>query len=1178
MSQSKRLFLQDLSGDLPVVRVGNFVVQQPVGQGSMGAVWKGKHVDQDVEVALKVILSEKALHKNFHRAFRQEVRSIAELNHPFIVDVYDYGTVDDAAESASLGQLRAGSPYLVMEYATHGSVATGGYEKMDWEMARLVVFAVLDALAHSHARGVLHRDVKPQNILLTTRETGPGIKLTDYGLAYALRENQQVLHWHRAAGTPEYMAPEQLTGAWRQYGPATDLYALGCVTYELLAGRPPFRGDNVVQIARAHLEDELPALPEDIDVPEEIEAWLGKLLAKKRTQRFSTAADAARALRQIDRTHFDEERLHHAWQRLINLVAPRFSFDGSPNDESLIPTHSLDVLVRNPPANDNPSSSNEEDAPPIIHIPDDWSRNERLYSSRRMVGTGRGIFEMRRLPFLGRGDERDRLWRCLRRCKDRGEPHATLLLGPSGVGKSYLARWFCDRVAELGVAQVFRVHHHRTEEIVDQLAVLLRRRYCLDGRDRSQIEDVFRSLLQELGAAEAYEWEALAELTHTADDPTASSKFHFATTKQRWMVYVRFFERLSKRGPILFWFDDVQWGPQTLHFVHTLLTHPTLRAPIYVVMTGRDDLLSKPSPHRRRLASILDCERADQIEIAPLDEQTLRRLVKEALFLDPAAAYEVTRRAGGNPRHALEIVGDWIDRDLLEATLHGYSLTQDAQLDPPGDGAAIWSRVVNRLAGGCDDTRVLLEMGALLGERFPLQVWRHAAEHLGLSVGNELVESLLQQKHLVRVGQRLEFTQNWLREALFSSAEMRGRWTELNRICARALDECATSTDAIDERVGFLLLEAGKPVEGGQRLLSALRRRYARRDYVAMIYLSQRALQALDDDPTEPVKELRTELLLHLAHGWHNVAANDRCLQYARQAAALAEELDNVPWRGVAARYVMGALYIVGDIEGAKAEADIATSALAGRPEFADTYAQCLLSLAHIALMEDHYDQARVHIDGARKALAGIDAPVVECQIEYVHLKALFLSGQDDKIEIRDIEALLQRCLKAGTNIGAAHCANVGGEVMRRRGQLDQARSWYQTSLDHFQLVEPDMVFLPYQNLALIALEQGRLNVAATRAEAVLQQLRRIDRPQVELHAMAVQLPQLATGDAPDDLHCHLDKMEAIIDDLGFGTDPDLAMCVRIATEKARQSDCTGAVVKRLTELHNRVEPTPDRE
>ncbi|MBX6390680.1 MAG: serine/threonine protein kinase, partial [Frankia sp.] len=260
--------LARVAAALPRYRLG-----AQLGAGSFGLVLAGRHEDLDRAVAVKVLPVDPAAANGpaLAEAFRTEARLLSRLDHPHIVRIYDF-----------VGQ--ADLCLLIMELLAGGTLAQ---HRLPAEAACAVGLAVADALAHAHAHGVLHRDVKPDNILFTA-DGQP--KLTDFGIG-KLFAGASATTSH-VVGTPRYMAPEQVTGG--RLGPPTDLYALGAVLYELLAGRPPFDPTlPVPELLRQHCEVPAPVPP---GVPEPVTGVLLTALAKAPADRYPDATAFARAL------------------------------------------------------------------------------------------------------------------------------------------------------------------------------------------------------------------------------------------------------------------------------------------------------------------------------------------------------------------------------------------------------------------------------------------------------------------------------------------------------------------------------------------------------------------------------------------------------------------------------------------------------------------------------------------------------------------------------------------------------------------------------------------------------------------------------------------------------------------------------------------------------------------
>lgn len=280
-------------------QLGPFVLERPIGAGGMGEVWRAVHSEEQTPVAIKVIGPHWARQPSYRQAFAREVRAIAGLVHPGIVTVHDQGVVGAAAARASGDRIAADSPYLVMEYMPRGSLE-GLLGALDWPLVRVLLREILEALAHAHARGVVHCDLKPGNVLLSGT-VDVAIKLTDFGVAHVLAPGDSLLgdDTPRSAGTPAYMAPEQLLGLWRDFGPWTDLYALGCMLWEMCCGAPPFMAGSLVRLAGMHLHETPGRFIPCFAVPAAFEGWLRRLLAKQTRDRFACAADAAWALARL---------------------------------------------------------------------------------------------------------------------------------------------------------------------------------------------------------------------------------------------------------------------------------------------------------------------------------------------------------------------------------------------------------------------------------------------------------------------------------------------------------------------------------------------------------------------------------------------------------------------------------------------------------------------------------------------------------------------------------------------------------------------------------------------------------------------------------------------------------------------------------------------------------------
>jgi serine/threonine protein kinase len=290
-------------GSAPTRVVGRYEILREVGRGGMAVVWLARQSDLDRNVALKELAAFRAAEPGAVSRFLTESRLAGSLNHPNIVTVHDYFEHD-------------GTPYIAMEFFERGSLRQC-VDRLTFAQTAGVVDGLLAGLAHAESRGVVHRDLKPENVMVTA---DGGVKITDFGLARALEAGGKALTTtDTAAGTPAYMAPEQAMG--KDVGPWTDLYAVGVIAYELLAGHPPFHDTDVpLALALRHVREQVPPLRSVApDVDPRLAAWVERMLAKDPRARPAGAAEA--------RDEFEEA--------VIGVLGPRWQRDSRLGDDVL---------------------------------------------------------------------------------------------------------------------------------------------------------------------------------------------------------------------------------------------------------------------------------------------------------------------------------------------------------------------------------------------------------------------------------------------------------------------------------------------------------------------------------------------------------------------------------------------------------------------------------------------------------------------------------------------------------------------------------------------------------------------------------------------------------------------------------------------------------------------------
>jgi serine/threonine-protein kinase len=258
------------------VLAGRYRLRDRLGAGGMSVVWRAHDDVLDREVAVKVLATEKAADPGLAERVRVEARAAARLRHPHVVEVHDYGQTEDDL------------PYVVMELVDGRSLADLlARGALPWRSAALIGAQVATALAAAHACGVVHRDVKPSNVMVTSA----GVKLVDFGISATVGEADRI--GGEVLGTPAYLAPERLRGG--PVRPATDVYALGLLLYLMLAGRLPWDASTTTQMLRAHRYLQPAVLPPVPGLSAELADLCHRCLAKDPADRPS-ADEAARLL------------------------------------------------------------------------------------------------------------------------------------------------------------------------------------------------------------------------------------------------------------------------------------------------------------------------------------------------------------------------------------------------------------------------------------------------------------------------------------------------------------------------------------------------------------------------------------------------------------------------------------------------------------------------------------------------------------------------------------------------------------------------------------------------------------------------------------------------------------------------------------------------------------------
>ncbi|RKH36225.1 serine/threonine-protein kinase, partial [Corallococcus sicarius] len=271
-------------------QLGEFVIQERIGSGGMGVVYRAVHPLIGKQAAIKVLRAELMSPEQAQRLL-VEARAVNAIRHPGILDIFNFGTLPD------------GRPYVVMELLQGRPLADvlRAQGRLDVAMTVWMMDQMLSALGAAHRAGVVHRDLKPANVFLVELpDAAPTLKLVDFGIAKVLQSNAGLTQTDGSVlGTPEFMAPEQIRGG--TIGPATDLYAVGIMTFQMLTGARPFQGENV-QVMFAHVEQAPPRPSSKVEgIPPALDALVLQLLEKDPARRPASAEAVRQQLQALSR-------------------------------------------------------------------------------------------------------------------------------------------------------------------------------------------------------------------------------------------------------------------------------------------------------------------------------------------------------------------------------------------------------------------------------------------------------------------------------------------------------------------------------------------------------------------------------------------------------------------------------------------------------------------------------------------------------------------------------------------------------------------------------------------------------------------------------------------------------------------------------------------------------------
>jgi hypothetical protein len=1053
----------------------------------MGVVLLCRDLVTDERVAVKLLMrGGTELRPEEAWWFHEEARALASLSHPTIVRARDFGRFAD------------GTPYLVMDAAAGRSLHEWIYLAhtdglLPWPIVWRTVDKVLGALAHAHARGIIHGDLKPSNVLLDIPTDGgrPTISVLDLGLAWLMQDrvdhrldgtlaSEPMLRW--GAGTPGWMAPEQIRFATPHVGPATDLYALGCILFALLSDREPYEGTNE-ELLQHHRSAPVPEPDKPPGVPADVPAFVMRLMAKRPWDRYEFAGDARRVWR---------------------AFKPRGDAMTTP-----IPRAARVLDPRRP--------TREEITLPDLH---DESRE---IAEPGAVTTG--LLGLRPSPLVARHAERSALLQVVAEVVDavallpaEGDveppPHRFVLLeGDAGVGKSRLAEWLCEEVHERALMVPLRARYRKMAAPLDGVVGAVTQHYRLERADRDTTEKVLLNIWNVSASDDAgLSWVAATSEWIRPRAPGDSSvgptgkRFVLDRPEIRALVVRRTLQRIGKHKPIVIWMDDLHdASPST--FDHLVRLHrEARRLGLFILATARSEALAADPEAARRLDDLVAEFNGRRVRIAPLDAQETHALLRETLPLDECAVAEAAARSKGNPLFALQLVHAWANNGQLELHEGRYSVPRVALAARADTTADLWE---DRLLALPVELRGAALAASALGGDMRRDVLSLQLKELGVDAKRAISAMRRSQLLLASGSDRLRWPHALLQEHLLTRLFAEPNASNVFRAAAHALagHPLASSRRILRHRVTSLV-RAGDLNDAAELLHDAVERQWGSvRDATATL----RDLALLDGKlqgrHAATHRRWRAEALRHTGK-----------LELAqREAQAARRAFRSLGDRQSEAHCLRLLGHIASDLAAPAQGRRLVSHGLALFEGIHDERgrALCEVTLGEIEYLLGEHASARIVLGSAveRFRTLGDGIGQAQCMI----LQAFVEQAGGAPAASRTLLAEARRVFEPlGYRLGLAQCDVATGHALHREGKLTEASAIALAAKQAFhELANPRGEAAAERLLAMAALDMGDASGAESHAHAARALYNKLADPwgDVETRLLLAQIA-LDRGDA----------------------------------------------------------------
>ena len=792
-----------------------YTLIKTIGEGATCTVFHAQDALLGRAVAIKVVRRNLAIHARFRARFAREVTLSAEVVHPRVIPVLD------------TGRLACGLPYVSLAHADQGSLGDLLKRRPPMAEALRLIHQVLDALAHMHAQGFLHQDLKPANVLLHSTPDGTvHAWVADLGVAGALAD--LALNQRGMGGTPIWMAPEQRAGHYAELGPWTDLYAVGLMLFEILGGDRSGKKPGTRRIL-----DPLPTGPLglDPDVPKALEAVVRALLQPDPRERFDKAADVIRAINAA----LSDRHLSmpvpppiggHVGQSFSNVLAQ----EGleSLTDRSFLPIPETGVHW-------NRVTPNEMPAEPPPH-PGSGAEHGGL----AMVG-------MRDPPIAAHEDVRWLLWQQARAVVQTGEPRVVLLIGGDGVGKSRTAHSITQTIEASGHMETALLRYHTPPGASDGYRGAVQEILAPwnDNRERLQ--------------ARLGRW--LSRDQQRNPDAVAVE----ASVLARWCGYgvegetpvnaavglaflYRHLDARSWRGGALLLLEDAHLAQEAgdgLAICDAVLDKSIGERPFLVIATlskralqANPKLLARTRSMERRGALRIDLER--------MTDGDMRTFLRQTMNIEPPLAEAIAPLCDGSPGRAILMIRDLASRGhLVQKNRGDFTLdplvTLEEVVPETADAALFLSRIRGAIAAteSPEAAYEALAATALAGQAPPALVIRE--------INPSGLDALLSTGLVRQRAWQLVFEHRQIQQAALAIAEGRPGVEDLHRRLADAWTRLGERTGAhVDLPVGVHRLHAGDHTSAVVPLLRAARRTHEEGRFALSLMASKLGVEASD--------------------------------------------------------------------------------------------------------------------------------------------------------------------------------------------------------------------------------------------------------------------------------------------------------------------------------------------